>query len=125
MNLGRQPSLTLLFLVQAPTVIGQIIIDDHFDDGDLTGWSYAIEGINNPAGSPVTISETGTWADAGTDFASVFAGTDWHVLASNQGDPANNAHTLVLDRVELIAVPEPSTGLLGLMGLCLLARRRR
>ena len=46
----------------------------------------------------------GQWhlAAAGTDFASVFgAAADWHVLASNQGDPSNNTHTLVLDQIML------------------------
>ena len=94
-------------------------------EADLTGWSYTINGVNNPSGTPVTISESGTWAAAGTDFSSVFTGTNWHVLASNQGDPASNTHTLVLDRVELTTIPEPSTGLLGFAALAMLARRRR
>ena len=82
---------------------------ESFQDGftatinlDPAGWSYTISDVNDSTGTPSTISKAGTWAAAGTDFASVFSGsTDWHVLASNQGDPSNNTHTVVYDRITL------------------------
>ena len=69
---------------------------------DSTGWSFSVDEVTDLAGEPLTISKLGTWADANTDYASVFNGaTDWFVLATNQGLPSNNTHTVVYDRIAL------------------------
>ncbi|MDB4384006.1 hypothetical protein N9042_00430 [bacterium] len=69
---------------------------------DSIGWSFKIDGINDVEGNPTTMFKSGAWADAGTDYDTVFGeATDWHVLATNQGDPANNTHTVVYDRIAL------------------------
>ncbi|MEN8773445.1 MAG: hypothetical protein ABF382_07825 [Akkermansiaceae bacterium] len=69
---------------------------------DSTGWSFSVDEVTDFAGEPLTISKSGIWADANTDYASVFNGaTDWFVLASNQGQPTNNIHTVVYDRIAL------------------------
>jgi hypothetical protein len=69
---------------------------------DDSGWSFSVTDINDVAGTPTMFEKTGTWADAGTDYASVFGGApDWYVLASNQGDPGLNTHTVVYDRITL------------------------
>lgn len=69
---------------------------------DSIGWSFEVSDINGLDGLPTTITNSGTWTDAGTDFASVFGGSPaWFVLASNQGAPANGTHTVVYDRIAL------------------------
>lgn len=93
---------------------------------DLTGWSFSVTGINDTGGTPTTIADSGTWAAAGSTFAAVFGGsTDWHALASNQGVPGTNSHTLVIDQISVSTIPEPSSALFGLLGLALIFRRRR
>lgn len=71
---------------------------------DSTGWAFSVDGVNDFAGDPITISKSGTWADAGTDFDTVFNGAPaWFVLASNQGLPPIDTHTVVYDRIALTA----------------------
>lgn len=100
-------------------VVNGIILDSNpdsidlasFQDGciatitaDSMGWSFTVDEVTDLAGDPLTISNSGTWVDAGTDFVSVFDGaTDWFVLATNQGLPSNNTHTVVYDRIALAA----------------------
>lgn len=128
-DIGANGSATEgLILGSAPGSIQLASFQDGFTatlGADPSGWSYTVTGISDPSGTATSLSDSGTWADAGTDYASVFTGSDWHALASNQGDPAQNSHTLVLDEISLTVIPEPSTGLLGLMGLMLATRRRR
>ena len=69
---------------------------------DPAGWSFEVSEINNSGGAPTTLSKSGTWAAAGTDYVSVFsASSSWRVLASNQGSPSNNTHTVVYNRITL------------------------
>ncbi|MDG2014839.1 MAG: sulfatase-like hydrolase/transferase, partial [Pirellulaceae bacterium] len=71
-------------------------------NADPAGWSFEVSEINDSGGTPTTLSKSGTWAAFGTDYASVFsASSSWRVLASNQGDPSNNTHTVVYDRITL------------------------
>ncbi len=118
-----------LILGANPSSIQLASLQDGFNanfSADASGWSYLIDGVNDLGGASTTISESGTWADEGTDFATVFGGdSDWHALASNQGGATNNTHTLVIDRITVTAVPEPSSSLLGALGICLAAARRR
>ena len=102
-----------------------LIIDSHpgtiqlasFQDGftatisaDQLGWAFSVTGVSDPGGAPTTITGNGSWAEAGTDFGSVFDGAaDWYVLASNQGDPSNPAHTTVYDRITLELDPSADT----------------
>lgn len=69
---------------------------------DSTGWSFEVSDINGQDGLPTTITNSGTWADANTDFASVFGGEPaWFIIASNQGAVSSNTHTVVYDRIAL------------------------
>ncbi|MDG2014840.1 MAG: PEP-CTERM sorting domain-containing protein [Pirellulaceae bacterium] len=116
-----------LILDANPTSIQLASMQDGFTaviGANPVGWSFSLTGTNDTGGAPTTISNSGTWADAGSDYATVFAGASWHALASNQGDPSNNTHTLVLDQISVTTVPEPSSALLGLLGLAFMARRR-
>lgn len=71
-------------------------------EANSLGWNFIVSDINDLAGNPITITKSGNWAAAGTDYASVFSNAaDWHILASNQGDPGNNTHTVVYDRITL------------------------
>ena len=66
------------------------------------GWEFSVGGINDLGGTPITISKSGSWDEAGTDYASVFAaGDEWFVLASNQGLPPEANHTVVYDQISL------------------------
>ena len=59
-------------------------------------------GLNDTTGTLATFEQMGNWADVGTDFTSVFGSTtDWYVLASNQGSPSSDTHTVVYDRIAL------------------------
>lgn len=117
-----------LILSANPTSIQLASFQDGFTaeiGATLDGWSFSVSGINAPGGAPTTIGGSGTWAASGIDFASVFGGTDWYALASNQGDPASDTHTLAIDRITVTTIPEPSATLFGLVGLGLALRRRR
>ncbi|MGI9239423.1 MAG: hypothetical protein ACR2RV_01400, partial [Verrucomicrobiales bacterium] len=37
-----------------------------------TGWSYSIEGLSSVAGTAMAFSDSGTWAAAGADYATLF-----------------------------------------------------
>ena len=94
-----------LILDANPTSIELASLQDGFTatlGADPTGWSFSVAGINDLGGTPTTFEKTGTWAAAGMDFASVFGSTtEWYVLASNQGEPSDNTHTVVYDRITL------------------------
>ena len=81
------------------------------------GWEFSVDGISDLEGTPATITKSGTWADAGTDYASVFAaGNEWFVLASNQGLPPEATHTVVYDRITLrTGVPGDNFGITSLV----------
>lgn len=69
---------------------------------DLEGWSYEITGLLDAAGSETTFTDTGTWADAGTDFASLWPeGQPWYVTGALQV-PAATTHTVAYDRITLL-----------------------
>lgn len=94
---------------------------------DLAGWSYAIDGLNTSAGAATSFADTGTWAAAGTDFATLFGGDDsWFATASLQ-QAAASAHTASYDRISVETIPEPSSAtFLFLAGsLAVFARARR
>ena len=77
------------------------------DAGD-SGWSFTISDISDLEGNPTTMTKSGTWEAAGTDYATVFGeAPSWFVLASNQGDPSNDTHTVVYEKISL------TTGLAG------------
>ena len=129
-DIGNGGSAAEGFILDAnPTSIQLASLQDGFTailGADPTGWSFSVTGINDVGGTPTTIADSGTWAAAGTDFVSVFGSTtDWYALASNQGTPPNDTHTLVIDRINVTTVPEPSASLFGLLGLGLIFRRRR
>jgi hypothetical protein len=128
-DIGAGGSATEGLIIDAnPSSIQLASFQDGFTatlGADPAGWFFSVTGVNDTGGTPTTISESGTWADAGSDYATVFGGANWHALASNQGDPANNTHTLVLDSISLQTVPEPSSALLGLIGVGFLSVRRR
>ncbi|MEZ5301493.1 MAG: hypothetical protein R3F11_12715 [Verrucomicrobiales bacterium] len=122
------------FILDAmPSSIELASIQDGFTatlSADPVGWSYSVDGINAPGGAATTLANSGTWAAAGTDFASVFGSTtDWYVLASNQGPGAAAGlptHTVTYDRITVATVPEPSAlTVLALLGTALAGRRRR
>lgn len=71
------------------------------------GWQLTLNGLNNAAGVPVLIGESGTWAEAGTTFADLFGGDDsWHVVTSNQR-VATGVHSTSFDRIRLVSGIEP------------------
>ena len=88
---------------------------------DPTGWSYSIAGVDS------ALSGSGTWAAAGTDFATVFGGdTSWHALGSNQGPGGTpQSHTVAYDQITVTTIPEPSSALLLMSAIALIGRRRR
>lgn len=117
-----------LILGSNPNSIQLASLQDGFTaviSANPSGWSYSMTAINDPAGTPISLGSAGTWADAGSDYDSVF-GSDpsWHVLASNQGDPSSNTHTVVFDEISLTTIPEPSSALLGCLGILFALRRR-
>ncbi len=64
-----------LILGANPTAVQLASLQDGFTavlGADPSGWSYSLTGISDTGGAPTTISESGTWADAGSDYASVF-----------------------------------------------------
>lgn len=94
---------------------------------DANGYSFTTTGLATTS----QVNLTGTWAgltNGGTDFATVL-GTDgpMHVGAYIQNSATTStAAPLDIDRITLTSIPEPSgVALLGLSGLCLVARRRR
>ncbi|MDG2014841.1 MAG: hypothetical protein P8J33_15140, partial [Pirellulaceae bacterium] len=95
-----------LILDQNPDSIELASFQDGFTatiTADATGWSFLVEDIKDLGGVDFSITNSGTWEDAGTDYDSVFGdSTDWFVLATNQGDPGNDTHTVVYDRIALI-----------------------
>lgn len=92
---------------------------------DPTTWSYSIEGLNTAAGAAVTFSDSGTWAAAGTDFATLFGADDsWFATASLQ-QVAAAAHTSSYDQIRVTTIPEPSAALLVLLAAGMVFRRRR
>ncbi|MDB4384008.1 sulfatase-like hydrolase/transferase [bacterium] len=99
------PATEGLILNASPNSIQLASLQDGFT-AELTaepaGWSFSITDINDTGGAPVTLSRNGTWAAAGTDYASIFGeAAQWRVLASNQGDPSINTHTVIYDRITL------------------------
>jgi hypothetical protein len=92
-----------------------------------TGWFYNITGLNNAAGTPTTFAGHGTWAAAGTDFATL-SGSDsrWFVTGSNQGATTGTpTHMVEYDRISVATVPEPASARLVLCNLGASALRRR
>ncbi|MGI9240375.1 MAG: sulfatase-like hydrolase/transferase [Verrucomicrobiales bacterium] len=74
---------------------------------DPLGWSYEITGMSDLAGTPEVFAGAGTWADAGTDFGTLFGeDTSWHAVTSNQ-IVAASTHTARFDRIRLVAGEEP------------------
>jgi hypothetical protein len=86
---------------------------------DYTPAGYAItsSGLNTGDGSQVNL--VGAWDTTGEHtFATLFQSGDLHVGSYVQ-DPGS---VLVVDRITAVAIPEPATGLLILLGLCSMAR---
>lgn len=128
-DLGAGGSATEGLILQAhPTSVQLSSLQDGFTaviGADPAGWSFSITGLNETGGTPTSFDGSGTWADAGSDYATVFGGdTSWHALVSNQGDPSNNTHTVVLDQISVTTIPEPSSALLGGLGVLFAIRRR-
>ena len=100
------PAVNGLILDQNPDAIELTSFQDGFTatiTADATGWSFSVEEVKDIGGVDFSITNSGTWEDAGTDFNSVFGDSaDWYVLATNQGAPSNNLHTVVYDRIALI-----------------------
>lgn len=108
-DIGNGGSATEGIILNAnPNTIQLSSLQDGFTatiEATPSGWSFSINDINNPSGSPVLIEQSGTWAAAGTSYAQIFGSTsNWHVLASNQGDPTNNSHFVAIDRIVLEAI---------------------
>ena len=130
-NNGSAPSDFLLGNSNAQGDVQLTSFQDGFDasfTANPLGWSYSIDGLNDAAGTPTAFAGTGTWADAGTDFATQFGADDsWFATASLQ-NVAANTHTSSYDQITvttLSAVPEPSTAGLLLIAATGLVRRRR
>ena len=99
------PATEGLILDAKPNTIQLASLQDGFTariTADTVGWTYLVSGISNLSGDAMTFEESGAWAEAGSDFATVFGGApDWYVLATNQGDPSLDTHTTVYDRITL------------------------
>ena len=90
-----------------------------------TGWSYSIDGLNTSAGDAATFADSGTWAAAGSDYATLFGADDsWFAIGSLQ-QVAASAYTIGFDRITVTTVPEPSASLMVLIAAGGLLRRRR
>ena len=109
--------------------IANIIIQD-FNGFTLTadyresGYTITSTGLNTVGGEQVNIS--GNWDAVGNfSFASLFQTEDLHASAyiQNQANDGNSG-TFEIDRITLLAIPEPATAMLGLLSLCGLAMRR-
>jgi hypothetical protein len=74
-------------------------------EANAGGWNYSLTGLKTAAGVEMDFSGNGTWAEAGTDFATLFGGDDsWFVMASNQGPGAGAGtptHSCQFDRITL------------------------
>ena len=68
---------------------------------DPDGWSYEITGLLDAAATEVVFMATGTWAEAGTDFETLFPdGDTWFVMGSLQV-VAVTTYTVAFDRITL------------------------
>lgn len=99
------PAAEGLILDANPNTIQLASLLDGFSariTADSTGWAYSVSGITGLNGDAIIIDESGTWAEAGSNYALVFGGaSDWYVLATNQGDPSLDTHTAIYDRITL------------------------
>lgn len=99
------PAAEGLILSPNPNTIELASLQDGFTavvTADPNGWTFSVEGVNDLTGQPGDLSKSGTWADAGTTYQEVFGGaSEWFVLASNQGNPVSDTHTVVYDRIAL------------------------
>lgn len=128
-NNGGAPSLHILGNSDTGGDVDLPSLQDGFSASvqtDTTGWSYSIDGLSTAAGVAQVFADSGTWADAGTDYATLFgADNSWHATGSFQFVP-NATHTVSYDSITVAVVPEPSSAFLALLaGGGLLFRRRR
>lgn len=108
-DIGNGGSATEGIILDAnPNTIQLSSLQDGFTatiEASPSGWSFSINGTNNPSGSPVLIEQSGSWSDSETSFTEIFGpSSTWHVLATNQGDPPNNTHFVVYDRIVLESI---------------------
>ncbi|MFP6874603.1 MAG: sulfatase-like hydrolase/transferase [Verrucomicrobiales bacterium] len=70
-------------------------------------WSFEIAGMTDPSGTTAIFAGSGSWADAGTTFETLFGiDTSWHAVTSNQRITAGT-HSARFDRIRLVAGSEP------------------
>ena len=63
--------------------------------------------MNDPGGTETVFNDSGSWADTGTTFETLFGiDTSWHVVTSNQ-IAAAATHTVSFDRIRLASGAEP------------------
>lgn len=87
---------------------GDVAIDSFLDgftatiSADPTGWSYEITGLVTADGTETVFAGSGSWADAGTDFATLFPAADtWFTMGALQVNVATT-HTIGFDRITVV-----------------------
>jgi hypothetical protein len=69
---------------------------------DREGWRYEITGLLDALGTETIFTNNGIWADAGTDFDSLWpAAQPWYITGALQVAPVTT-HTVAYDRITLV-----------------------
>ena len=96
------------FLLGNSDAQGDVDINSFFDgftatiNADPEGWSYEITGLLNSLAQDTVFTGSGTWAEAGTDFTTLFPPADsWFATASLQVVAATT-YTIAFDRITLV-----------------------